>query len=127
MSITYAVSVVNPFAIPSNCNKNNPSPAYPALKALSLYFFEEEEKKQGVSFTEWQEREHLAYAALEEFFTNTLGGDKEEMLGIFDSYVEDNNIWSLYDEFGDGGIGDFTGFDEFAMFHGLDDVPEDYI
>lgn len=32
----------NPFAIPANCNKSNPSPAYPAFKALSLWLLEEE-------------------------------------------------------------------------------------
>lgn len=129
-TITYAVSVVNPFVIPSNCNKNNPAPAYPAFKALSLRLFEEEvggfaERRQH--FNEFQRREHLAYAALEEFFTNTLGGDKEEMLCIYNSYVEDNNLWELYDKLGgDSGLDDFTGFDEFAMFHGIDEAWEDF-
>ena len=112
---------VNPFAIPANCNKSNPSPAYPAFKALSLWLFVEEvggRAERHRRFDEFQRREHLAYAALEEFFTKVLREDVEEMGGIYDSYIEDNNLWELYDKLGgDGGMDDFTGFDEFMMFH----------
>ena len=112
--MTTITSTVNPFAIPANCNKSNPSPAYPAFKALSIWIAEAE----GVHFEEGEKLHQLAYAALEEFFTNTLGGDKEEMLCIYNSYVEDNNLWELYDKLGgDSGMDDFTGFDQFMLFH----------
>ena len=77
-------STVNPFTIPTNCNKSNPSPAYPAFKALSLWLFKEE---AGWSFEEFQRRERLAYAALEEFFTKVLSEDVEEMSSIYNSYI----------------------------------------
>ena len=75
-------------------------------------------KKRGGSFEEFQRRKHLAYAALEEFFTDVLGGDVEEMGGVYDSYIKANNLLELYDKLGgDGGMDDFTGFDEFMLFH----------
>ena len=112
---------VNSFYIPANCNKSNPSSAYPAFKALSLWLFEEEVggfAECHRRFDEFQRRERLAYAALEEFFTDVLNEDVEEMASIYDSYIEDNNLWELYDKLGgDGGMDDFTGFDQFMLFH----------
>ena len=101
----------NPFTIPTNCNKNNPAPAYPAIAALSVFSKEFEE----MPYAEWSKRSQLAYAALYDFFTGVLNGNEEEMGSIYDSYIEENNIWDLYERYGDSGIDDFTGFDAFMM------------